>query len=261
MTNPDRQNAARIVAGTLTLLSRELHEAGHPADLWTPKLWPEYIRETAARVSQGEATVLWAERSHPARGLVIYEASPEESTFFGFSCARLWGPYLMVKEQRDREIRVRKLARLAINLFQTRDDHFLTLKTSHDPASLRGFLAEGFILAEIGATLISPVPKIPGAAEDRLPNFIFLEQTKASKLASNLVAELGIFFYDGHLRHDSEVGPEAADRFWSARLAGDLAGAAQETIILWDRPKDRVAGLATARLNKQGARTFDSSRD
>jgi ribosomal protein S18 acetylase RimI-like enzyme len=60
---------------------------------------------------------------------------------------------------------------------------------------------------------------------------------------------MGDFFYDGHLRHAREPGPEAARRIWRQAALDDLAGAAAEAVILWDSQGERVAGLATACLD------------
>ncbi|MDR2945354.1 MAG: GNAT family N-acetyltransferase [Candidatus Adiutrix sp.] len=252
MLNNDLQ-AARIVAGTLTLLAREIHEVGPPVDLWNPELGPGFIRDTAARVGRGEAHPLWVEERHPARGLVIYAPSPWESDFFGFGCARLLGPFLVVEDQRDREERVRKLARLSVAAGRTADHRLITVKTFHDPAVLRGFLAEGFELAEIGASLSGPVPE--GCGPVSLPSgFQFLSTDDLPDMLEEIVEGLGDFFYDGHFRHDPTPGPEEARRLWSRVAKADLSGGAEPAVALWDRGKDRPAGLATVHKEGQEAR-------
>ena len=245
--------AARIVAGTLTLLAREIHEVGPPVNLWSPEISPGFIRETAARVGRGEAYPLWVEERHPARGLAIYAPSPWESDFFGFGCARLLGPFLVVEDQRDRQERVRKLARLAIMTGRTADHRMITVKTCHDPAVLRGFLEEKFVLAEIGASLSGPVPleKKPSGPPS---GFVFPEPEDLFELAGEVVDSLGDFFYDGHYRHDPVPGPEESRRLWSRVAKGDLSGEADPAVVLWDRKKDRPAGLATVHLDGPEAR-------
>lgn len=244
--------AARIVAGTLTLLSREIHEVGPPASLWSPALSTEFIRETAARVSRGEALPLWVEERHPARGLAVYVPSPWESDFFGFGCAGLLGPFMVVEDQRDRENRVRKLARLAIEQGRREQRSLIALKTFHDPAVLRGFLAENFILAEIGAALSGPIPETDHSLE-RPAGFLFLEPEDLPDLTEEVVAGLGDFFYDGQFRHDPDLGPEAARRLWGQIAREDLSGRADPALVLWDRKKDRPVGLATVRILGQEA--------
>lgn len=240
--------AARIVAGTLTLLSREVREVGPPADLWTPHLAPEYIRDVAASVSRGQAFPLWVEDRHPARGLMIYSPSDWESEFFGYGCARLQGPFMVTEDQFDRENRVRRLARQAIELGREFKARLITVKAPHDPAILRGFLAEDFVLAEIGATLWGRPPAEPLAVD--LPSgFVVADAAGDPDLAETAAREMGDFFYDGHFRHDPQPGPEEARRLWSRVLADDLSGLADPALILWDRQRGRVAGLATARLN------------
>ncbi len=256
--------AARIVAGTLTLLSREIREVGRPVDLWNPTLDPEFIRDLAARVGRGEAAPVWVEERHPARGLAVYLPSPWESDFFGFGCARLLGPFMVVEDQREREERVRKLARQAVALAEAQDRRLITVKTFHDPAVLRGFLAENFVLAEILASLQGPVDRTPegpgGGRDEEVPltvppaGFLFLEAEDLPGLAGDVVTGLGDFFYDGHFRHDPDPGPEVARRLWTRIAHDDLAGRADPAVVLWDRKKDRVVGLATACLAGREAR-------
>lgn len=244
--------AARIVAGTLTLLSREIREVGRPVDLWSPPIYPEFIRDIAAEVSRGEADALWVEDRHPARGLAVFRPSPWESNFFGFTCARLLGPFMVVEDQRDREARVASLARQAAGLGLSRNIKLITIKTFHDPAVLRGFLSEGFVLAEIGASLRGLVPE--EELEIALPSgFMFVDGEDLPALADEVVAALGDFFYDGHYRHDPVPGPEEARRLWSLMVADDLNGAADPAVVLWDRKKDRPAGLATVRTSDRAA--------
>ncbi len=251
MTSPDLQ-AARIVAGTLTLLSREIREVGPPANLWSPGLYPDLIRDVAARVGRGEAAPLWVEERHPARGLAVYAPSAWESEFFGYGCARLLGPFLVVEDQGDREARVRHLARQAVGLARTRGHRLVTAKTFHDPAVLRGFLAEGFILAEIGASLAGMVPEEEVQATPP-SGFRFLDNGDLADLAEEIVNSLGDFFYDGHHRHDPVPGPEAARRLWSRVAREDLGGQADPAVVLWDLKKDRPAGLATVRITGREA--------
>ncbi len=238
--------SARIVAGTLTLLAREIRESGPPANLWSPQLTPDFIRDAAALVERGEALPLWFDERRPARGLVIYRHSAWESEFLGFGAGRLMGPFMMVDEQVERELRVRRLAALAISESRAMGHKLITIKTCHDPAVLRGFLGENFVLAEIGASFSGAVPDEPVAA-DSPSGFSIVEGDEAGKLAEESVAALGDFFYDGHFRHDVRPGPETARRLWSRVALDDLAGAADPALILWDQRRDRAAALATVR--------------
>lgn len=254
MTGSDQQNlqAARIVAGTLTLLAREIQEVGPPVSLWSPALSPEFIRSVAARVNRGLARPLWVEERHPARGLAVYASSPWESEVFGFGCARLMGPFMVAEDQLDRENRVRGLARQAVDQARREGASLITIKTFHDPAALRGFLAEDFVVAEIGASLSGPIPPEPPEME-RPAGFLFLETDDLAEMAEEVVSGMGDFFYDGHYRHDPVPGPEAARRLWSRVALDDLAGRAEPALVLWDRKKDRPAGLATVRLSGRQA--------
>lgn len=245
--------AARIVAGTLTLLAREIRQLGPPVDLWTPPLSPEFIRQTAAEVSEGRSLPLWVQERHPARGLAIYSPSPWESEFFGFGCARLRGPYMVVEDQLERQSRVSCLARQAVELGRRQGQGMLVVKTAHDPAFLRGFLAEGFVLAEIGLCLSRAIDSSPAQPESLPPAFSFIPRSDLPALAAEVVEDLGDFFYDGHYRHDHRPGPQSAASLWSRVAEEDLSGAAEPALLLWDRGRDRVAGLATARCQGSSA--------
>jgi GNAT superfamily N-acetyltransferase len=107
-------------------------------------------------------------------------------------------------------------------------------------------LAGGFGLAENLTVLALDLDSGPDRSAGPPPGFTWLE--RGSDLAETLVEDLGDFFYDGHLRHDTRPGPEAARRIWRRAALDDLAGAADEVVILWDGAGRRGAGLATARL-------------
>ncbi|MGL4208612.1 MAG: GNAT family N-acetyltransferase [Candidatus Adiutrix sp.] len=249
MPSHDLQSA-RIVAGSLALLAREIREIGRPLDLWCPTLSPSFISDMAAKVGRGEATPLWAEEHHPARGLAIFSPSPQESAFFGFAVARLSGPYMMVENQTERERRVRKLARLAIEKGQSTASSLITLKTFHDPATLRGFLAENFVLAEIGTSLTAKIP------EEQSPvacpaGFVILDQDElnSQNMAAEVALGLGDFFYDGHYRHDPRPGEQMAASLWQQTAIDDIQGQAQLALSLWDKKKDRPVALATTKIS------------
>ncbi len=244
--NGSNLQAARIVAGTLTLLAREIRETGPPVDLWSPALTPDFIRDAAAMVGRGAALPLWVDERHPARGLAIYHRSDWESEFLGFEAARLLGPFMVAEDQADREARTRRLAALAAGQGRLSGHRLITVKTCHDPAVLRGFLAESFVLAEIGAALEGAVPAEVWPVE-RPAGFLILEDDDAREMAAEAVAVMGDFFYDGHWRHDLRPGPEAARRLWSQAALEDLTGQGDPALILWDQRRDRPAALATVR--------------
>jgi ribosomal protein S18 acetylase RimI-like enzyme len=244
--NGQHLQAARIVAGTLTLLSREIREVGPPVDRWSPGLSPDFIRDAAAMVGRGDARPLWVDERHPARGLAIYHRSAWESEFLGFEAARLLGPFMVVEDQADREARVRHLAALAAGQGRLSGHRLITAKTLHDPAVLRGFLGEGFVLAEIGSSLTGRVPGEPLPAE-RPAGFMVLEDDDAREAATETVTAMGDFFYDGHWRNDQIPGPESARRLWSQIALEDLTGKADPAVILWDQRRERPAAFATVR--------------
>ncbi len=251
MLKPDL-SAARIVAGTLTLLAREIQELGPPLELWTPGLYPERIRELAADVGHGRLAPLWVQSHHPARGLILYADSPTESSFFKVPCARLLGPYLVVEDQLDREERCRTLARSAIKFAASCGHQRIIMKTFHDPAILRGFLAENFVLAEIGSSLCGHLPDKESGETlrfERPPGFVWLRgREELLPLAPEILSSFGDFFYDGHHCHSPFFGPEQAARFWRQIMLDDLQDEATLALALWDQRKDRIAALATVRL-------------
>ncbi|UQZ89952.1 hypothetical protein C4J81_12360 [Deltaproteobacteria bacterium Smac51] len=249
MPSPNLQ-AARIVAGTLTLLSREIREVGHPVDLWSPALPQDSIRDMAAMVGRGAAVPLWVDERHPAKGLALYHRSDWESEFLGFEAARILGPFMVVENQLERETRVRRLANLAIEQSRIRDHYLITIKTFHDPAVLRGFLGENFVMAEIGTSLTGTVPEEALTAE-RPAGFVVLEDDDVSELAADTVEALGDFFYDGHWRNDRVPGPEKARLLWSQVALEDLTGKADPALLLWDQRRGRPAAISTVRISGQ----------
>ena len=250
MTDPAREASA--LAAALARLAGSLASAGRPFDLWAPPLTPAVIETAADRVARGEAEILWADRADPA--LMLYAPSPGETAFFGYGCARLAGPYLPPEDQGQREATAARLAALASARARDRGDRLVTLKTGLDPAALRGLLAGGFVLAEfLNVLTLELIPNSDGPDDSPPPpGFTWLERGRLEE-AEALADDLGDFFYDGHLRHDPRPGPEAARRIWRRAALEDLAGAADEAVILWDSASGRGAGLATAKLSEGGA--------
>ena len=234
---------ASALASALARLGASLASAGRPFDLWTPHLTPGEIRDAADRVARGAAEVLWLDKADPDRGFLVYAPSPGETVFFGYGCARLAGPYLPPENQERREAGARRLAGLAAA--RARGDRLITLKTGLDPAALRGLLAGGFVLAETLAVLSLDLARPAGPPPEPPPGFAWPKLGPSE--AEGVVEALGDFFYDGHLRHDAKPGPEAARLIWRRTALDDLAGAAQEAVVLWDQTGRRSAGLATAR--------------
>ncbi|MDR2935173.1 MAG: GNAT family N-acetyltransferase [Candidatus Adiutrix sp.] len=245
-----RARKASALASALTRLARNLASAGRPFDLWTPPLTARDILAASERVARGEAEVLWADEAAPDRGLMLYAPSPRETSFFGYGCARLAGPYLPPADQGRREAGAARLAALALARARERRDRLATLKTGLDPAALRGLLAGGFALAETITVLALDLGLDPARPAGPPPGFVWREG--GQEPAETLAEALGDFFYDGHLRHDQEPGPEAARRLWRQAVLDDLAGAADETVVLWDKAGGRGAGLATAHLPAAG---------
>jgi ribosomal protein S18 acetylase RimI-like enzyme len=201
-------------------------------------------------LAQGAAEILWANRDDPDQGLMLYAPSPGETAFFGYGCARLAGPFLPPEDQERRQAGAARLAGLAAARARDRGDRLATLKTGHDPAILRGLLDGGFVLAETVAVLAKGLARPADPATGPPPGFVWLSRGQAG--TGSLVEDLGDFFYDGHLRHDPKPGPEAARRIWRQAARDDLAGAADEAVILWDSAGRRGAGLATASLVDNG---------
>ena len=260
MTGPARESFA--LAAALTRLAGSLAVSGRPFDLWAPPLTPGDIEAMAERVARGAAKVLWADEADPDRGFLLYSPSLGETSFFGYGCARLAGPYIPPENQERREAKAAGLARLIAARCRERGDRLVTIKTGLDPAVLRGLLAGGFVLAETVAVLTldltNDLVKAVWPSDGPPLGFVWLESSRDRErvevLASALVEDLGDFFYDGHLRHDPRPGPEAARQIWRRTALEELAGAADkaadEAVILCDSASGRGAGLATARLGR-----------
>jgi ribosomal protein S18 acetylase RimI-like enzyme len=159
---------------------------------------------------------------------------------------------MVVEDQADRENRAGQLARLAIGRSRLFAHRLITLKTFHDPAIVRGFLAENFTLAEIGASFTGQIPEeaIPTECP---PGFAIMEGAEASEMATETALAMGDFFYDGHWRHDTFPGVDAARRLWSKIAADDLNGAADPALILWDQRRGRPAAICTVRVTGRSA--------
>ena len=231
-------------ASALARLAQAISSAGRPFDLWTD------IRALADWAARGEAEALWADEAALDRGVLFYAPSPKETDFFGYGCVRLAGPYLPPEAQEEREAVAARLAVMAAARARERGDRLLTLKTGLDPAVLRGLVSGGFVLGEISAVLELDLTQPIGPPAGPPPGFTWLERSLAAE--QGLVESLGDIFYDGHLRHDPKPGPAMAGRLWRLTAKEELAGAAEEAVILWDSSLGRGAGLATARLSTSG---------
>ena len=249
----DTQNTAGLVASTLKFLSQETSNFAAPFNMWTPQISLDHILELSEQVGRGEAWPLWVEEEQPTQGLALYAPSPWESNIFGFGCARCFGPFLKGGDQEQRERWGRQLARRSAEMAQSLGHQLITAKVYHDPAVLRGFLAENFILAEIGASLVGYIPEEMPPPTCPL-GFSFLAPSEIpAELSQQIIDSLGDFFYDGHYRHDSIPGPQASQKLWAQVLQDDLSEKANPKVVLWDQVHGQVAGVATVRRYHQEA--------
>jgi ribosomal protein S18 acetylase RimI-like enzyme len=127
------------------------------------------------------------------------------------------------------------------------DSQFLSIKTWHDPFILRGFIDEGFQMAEIGSRLFGRLnddepeedfSRIPGVSLRKPKNFEFSDWFDSFK-------EL---FYDGHLRHGPFLQPEFQNRLWREVAHQDMKRG-QPFIFLWQDRPEKPIGLAWGSLN------------
>ena len=109
---------------------------------------------------------------------------------------------------------------------------------------MRGFLAEGFLLAEIGSCLKGPVSEEKDLQP--LPKMSGLQIVPADTLkAEAIMAELGELFYDGHHLHCPLLPEGFSKDLWRRVLIRDIK-AGKPALILSDLRGKRAAGLALA---------------
>ncbi|MDR1052184.1 MAG: GNAT family N-acetyltransferase [Deltaproteobacteria bacterium] len=241
-----RMAEAKVLAATLTLMGRELAGQAPPLSLWTGLPNAADVRETALAVAAGRAEVLWAEDSHPAQGLMLSRPQDLEAALLGRCSRRLSGPWMVEPDAELRYKKTRTLAKKAADSVRGRGGGFLSVKTWHDPAVLRGFADEGFQLAEILACLEgAPEPGPEDGGRSRAAQGTSMRRPHPWELDEWLLS-LGDLFYDGHLLHGPYFGPEIQRRLWQELAALDLKKNQPVLFLFQDRP-EKLLGLAWGR--------------
>jgi ribosomal protein S18 acetylase RimI-like enzyme len=254
MESPGKQYneaTARILAGTLTLISREQHELPAPFSLWYPVLSPKHIKDLALDVAFDRSRVIWVDDLHPAMGLIIFHHQELETNILGYKSARLKGPYLVDLDAVSREKTCMSLANKSLTLAKNEDYHFLSVKLPHDPSIIRGFTEEGFVAAEVSTVLKGPITET--APEETLPKLSGVILKDADEVAlSNLLNQLGDLFYDGHHLHSPFLPEDFSGKFWN-RLTQDGLSRGDMAIFALDHRTGQALGFAMAELSGDDA--------
>ncbi|MDR3154917.1 MAG: GNAT family N-acetyltransferase [Deltaproteobacteria bacterium] len=242
--------SARILAATLTLLSREQRELPPPHSLWTPHLDSAQVREASMLVAEGKAQVIWADESHPARGLTLYRERLLETELLGYGSAMLQGPFLVDPEADGRQRKTRDMAAKALSAAAVKGARFLSVKTYHDPAVLRGFSDAGFRLAEVISCLEGPLgdPAAEPERSSQRSGGIRIKGTEDADPAEILDA-LGDLFYDGHHLHGPFLPEGFSGRLWRMVAARDLASPACSSVMAVDTRLNVPVGLAVGAVS------------
>jgi ribosomal protein S18 acetylase RimI-like enzyme len=250
-TNVRQHNeaTARILAATLTLISRERRGLPPPYSLWYPDLNPRAIKDLALDVAFDRARALWVDEGHPARGLLIFHPQELESGLLGFKSARLKGPYVVDLNPVSRQKTALSLAAKGQALASRENFAFLSVKLPHDPALIRGFTEAGFSAAEITTVLEGPIRHEDGEAYGQQPKLSgILIRPSEEEDVSTLLSQLGDLFYDGHHLHSPFLPDDFSRKLWR-RLAEDGLSAGDVGIFAKDQRQGAAVGLAMAKLS------------
>ncbi|MDR0356167.1 MAG: GNAT family N-acetyltransferase [Deltaproteobacteria bacterium] len=248
MTENARNKAtAKVLAGTLTLMARELEGLTPPLNLWTGTLTAPYIKETALAVSYGESAVLWVNDSYPSQGLMLCRPQQLESDLLGAGSLRLTGPWMVDLEPASRWAKAKSLAAKAKVLAEQSRCRFLSIKTWHDPAVLRGLIDGGFQLAEIIAVFSGPLTPEDAKDKSRLrPAGVSFRKPLSWEFEGWFEA-FEELFYDGHLLHGPFLAPDFQMKLWKEVALRELA-AGSPFVFLWQDRPEKLLGLAWGSL-------------
>ncbi|MDR1164778.1 MAG: GNAT family N-acetyltransferase [Deltaproteobacteria bacterium] len=240
--------AARILAATLTLISREQKTLPPPFSLWTPPMGAKEIKEAALAVASGGAQVIWVEESHPARGLALLQRQEIESELLGGGAGRLKGPFLVDPEASSRQEKTFSLATKAKWLAKGLSYRFLSVKSVHDPAIIRGYNEAGFQAAEITTRLGGPIAPADPQSLGTLKNpGVTLARAQGGE-GARLLKGLGDLFYDGHYLHGPSLPPDFSRRLW-AKVAEEALTRGDLALFALDPRAGEPVGLALASQN------------
>jgi ribosomal protein S18 acetylase RimI-like enzyme len=214
---------------------------------------PREIKDLALDVAFDRARVIWADESHPARGLILYHPMETETELLGKRAARLKGPYLVDPDPRSREMTAMSLAEKGRGLALKSGAGFLSAKLPHDPALVRGFTAAGFQAAEVTSVLEGPLPGgKDGAPPPPEPRAGGAAVRPESEDAPELLSQLGDLFYDGHHLHSPFLPDGFSRRLWR-KLAEDGLRAGDPHVFARDQRQGRALGLAMGRVEGDGS--------
>jgi GNAT superfamily N-acetyltransferase len=247
MSEAARQATARVLAATLTLLAREMETLPAPFSLWNSPLSAKQIKEAALSVANGEAVVLWVDDSHPARGLAVCRSQAVETALLGKLSLRLSGPWLVEPDPQERFQSTKIIAAKAKELAKVGTQVFLSIKTWHDPAIIRGLSAEGFQVASITSRLTGPIET------HHFTEYPFLHHSGLALVKPDLpdferwLDELGPLFYDGHHLHGPYLEAAFQQKLWREVALREIKRK-QPALFLLEERSQRPIGLAMAGL-------------
>ena len=252
MERANRQHneaSARILAATLTLISRERGSLPPPFSLWYPVLNAKTIKELALDAAFDRSKVIWADDSYPARGVLVFHPMELESALLGKKPARLKGPFLVDLASASRQKTAWSLAEKGKAQGLRDGCRFLSVKLPHDPALIRGFTEGGFAAAEITPVLEGPLAERRRedlSLEPKLTGIIIRPSDEAD--AAGLLSQLGDLFYDGHHLHSPFLPEDFLARLWR-KLAEEGLRSGDSAVFAADQRQGRAAGFAMAALS------------
>jgi ribosomal protein S18 acetylase RimI-like enzyme len=165
----------------------------------------------------------------------------------GYGSLRLSGPWLVEAEPSNRYQSTRAIAGKAKEMAKTTNSKFVSIKTWHDPAILRGFIDEGFQVAEIGARLYGRLNYEQDHADFLRISGVSIRKAKNYEWA-NWFDSFGDLFYDGHLSHGPYLGAEFQNQLWR-EVAQTEMKRGQPFVFLWQDRQETPIGLAWGSLN------------
>jgi GNAT superfamily N-acetyltransferase len=204
-------------------------------------------------VAEGKARAVWADDGHPARGFILYRERPLETELLGRGSAALQGPYLVDSDPSARQRRTAHMAARALQLSASLGAGFVSVKTAHDPAILRGFMEAGFRVAEATSCLEGPIPDpAEAAAPPPRPAGVRLEDG-AGLDARAVLDGLGDLFYDGHHLHGPFLPEGFSGRLWRKVAERDLSSPGRPSLVALDSRQDAPVGLAAGSVSGRRA--------
>jgi GNAT superfamily N-acetyltransferase len=241
------EGTARILAATLTLIAREYKTLAPPFSLWNPILKGKEIKDIALEVANGKSQAVWVEETHPVMGLLVMRKRELESELLGYASAQLKGPYLVDPDPISRQKKTVTLLTKAKEVAKALSYGFISVKSTQDPAIIRGFIEEGFTIAEVGSCLQGPItePSNDPKNTSKTGNLVFI--TPGAEDINNINQELGELFYDGHHFHSPFLPEGFSKNLWAKIVERDIQNANPSLMVI-DKMQNRIIGLAIANV-------------